>query len=363
MTTGPTLWLSLASVLCALSVSAQLPPWRPAANPDPLRAASAPFDAGQAAEVPDGRWAVWLETSYANVWSGTWHTAAIQREFGRARLPLADDVLRTAEFRYPDEDFHRFDLEGWRADLWVTRGLPGGVSLSLRLPSFSYGSPHWDAIAEEWHARLGLPNANRDLFPRGDALLYMRGGGRTVLEERDVEASGFGDVALSASVPLGEWLGARHRAAAVVEAPTGEEGTVLGSGGWDAGVRWFALWPGKRVDLVAGAGYTWLGDGSLLGVARTDPWHLLGGLDWRVWRSLTATLRVTFERSLFAGTSDGWAGEPVLYERFGLAGPIGRGAWLAFELGQDSVYHGVAPDYSFHVMLGTSPLGALSGKR
>jgi hypothetical protein len=79
----------------------------------------------------------------------------------------------------------------------------------------------------------------------------------------------------------------------------------------------------------------------------------MAGIDWRVWRRLTATLRVAYERSLLDGFAGGRAGAPALSERIGLAAPLGREGWIAFELAEDSA-SGVAPDFGFHLAVGTT---------
>ena len=58
-------------------------------------------------------------------------------------------------------------MEGWRNDLLISRGFAGEIAATLQVPWVGIGSPHWDAIAEDFHARVGLENMRRDWFPRG----------------------------------------------------------------------------------------------------------------------------------------------------------------------------------------------------
>jgi hypothetical protein len=262
--------------------------------------------------------------------------------------------LQELERLYPDAAIYHLDLEGWRSDLYLSRGLGRGVAITVHVPWMELGRPRWDALAERWHALLGLPNADRELFPRAGSLLFLKGPRGTV-ERRDLTSSGLGDVGAALSFPAAHWLGATHRAVLSLEAPTGRRGTLFGSGGWDLGLRWFAAWEGRRTTLLAGAGYTReASDGTLLGVRRDDLWHLMGGLDWRLSSSLTADVRVLWERSPFASfLGSGQGARPALSERFGVAAPVGGGTWLSFELGQDFNGAGIAPDYSFHLTVGT----------
>lgn len=349
-----TAWLiPLTLLLGAAPASAQLPWWRPAANPDPLRLASFPFDPAMAADPGPGRWDVFFSLSYVNLWADSGQLAALRRPRGETRQPVLPDELRDLERLYPGASIYHLDLEGWRSDLYLSRGLWEGTAVTLHLPWMEVGRPHWDAIAERWHSLAGLPNADREVFPRGGSLVYLRGPGGTI-ERRGLDTSGLGDVGVALSLAAGHWLGATHRAVLSLEAPTGRRGTLLGSGGWDLGARWFAAWEGRRTTLLAGAGYTRLAAaGALLGARRDDLWHLMGGLDWRLRPSLTASLRVLWERSpLAAFLGSGQSARPALSERFGVAAPITARTWLAFEMGQDWNGAGIAPDYSFHLTMG-----------
>jgi hypothetical protein len=348
----PALCLALASAVTAAHAQ-HLPLLRPVGTGDPLRAASLPFEPAHATLLPRGAWCVTTSLGYANVWSVSDEVIQLHDALGRSGEPLQPEELRLLEQLAPDEELRAFDIEGWRADLFVSWGVHERVTLTLQVPFISTGRPEWDGAAEWWHDLTGLPNAGRESFPRGESLFYLHGPAGTA-ERRDLDGSGLGDLALAASTRLGRALGAEHRAVVAVEAPTGERDTLRGSGGWDAGVRWLALWEFADVDLLAGAGYTWTsGDGTLLGIERADPWHLMAGLDWRVWRQLTATLRVAYERSLLEGWAGGRTGAPALSERFGLAAPLGPGGWVSFELAEDSA-SGVAPDFGFHLAFGTT---------
>jgi hypothetical protein len=346
--------LCLALVLVAVPVRAeQLPVLRPAGTGDPLRATSLPFEPAHATLLPRGAWSVTASLGYANVWSISDDVIELHGALGRSGEPLLAEELRLLERLAPGEDLRALDLEGWRTDLFASWGVHERVTLTLQVPFISTGRPEWDGVAEWWHDLTGLPNAGREWFPRGESLFYLHGRDGTV-ERRDLDGSGLGDVALAASAGLGRALGAEHRAVLALEAPIGARDTLRGSGGWDAGVRWLALWKRSRVNLLAGAGYTWTsGDGTLLGVGRADPWHLMAGLDWRFWHQLTATLRVAYERSLLEGFAGGRAGAPALSERVGVAAPLGRDGWIAFELAEDSA-SGVAPDFGFHLAVGAT---------
>ena len=346
--------LALAGVVAAAGAAAGTIPFRLAANPDPLRSASLPLDLVPAAPLAPGEWRVETSLSYANLWQGTWETAAIHHELGRAGEPIGSDELRQLEERYPDAEMYRVDVESWRADLAFQRGLAPGLVLTVQLPYVEIGGPHWDGIAEWWHEKLSFPNADRDLFARGRAFLWASGRGGTVELRDALVASGLGDLTVSLAAPLGSLAGADHRVVASVDAPTGDAGTLLGSGGWDLGARWFATWRWRTRSLVAGAGYTWLDrSGDLLGIERADTWHVLASFEQDLGKGWGATGSFAYESSPLADFSGAALGDPAAYLRFGVVSPVARRSWVALDFGQDWYGTGVAPDYAFRLTFGT----------
>lgn len=349
-------WGGIGAWLLALATSttalAAPPVFRPTANPDLLRLGSLPFDTAEGAEVEPGQWQVTTSLSYANLWNFTWHTVAYHREVGRTGLCLSSAELAGLAARYPNQWYQFLDVEGWWGEVWVQRGLGNGVTATVRVPYIQVGAPHWDSVAERWHRWLGFPDFHRPEFPRGEALVYIKGPGGTV-ERRDVARSGLGDVSLALAIPAGQWLGGTHRAVAAVEAPVGKAGTLQGSGGWDGGARLLSRWGDDRFSFVTGLGYTWTSShGSLLGLRRNHAWHTLAGFDWRIWGPLIASTRLQVERSLLAQVAGDRLSKATLSKRFGVAVPLPWESWLAFDLGQDSRHNGVTSDFSFHLAVG-----------
>jgi hypothetical protein len=335
-----------------VAVAGDMPP-RLAATPDPLRAGSLSLEPVTAATLSPGEWRFQLAVSYANMWQGTWETAAIHREYGRIRQPIGSDELLELERRYPDREMYRIDLEAWRTDLVAQHGLAGGMVLTVQIPWIETGDPHWDGIAEWWHGHLGLPNADRSLFPRGGALLWVKGTGGTIEARQQLLGNGLGDIDVSLGVPLGELGGADHRLVASIQAPTGDAGTLLGSGGWDLGARYFATWTWRTTTAVIGAGYTRLDrGGSLLGVERADTWHTFAGIEQDLGRRWRATVSLAIDSSPLADFTHSALGRPAPLLRLGLARDLGGASWLALDMGQDWYNSGVAPDYAFRLTFG-----------
>jgi hypothetical protein len=337
----------------SLAVAAELP-LRLSAVPDPLRAGSLPFEPVTAALLTAGEWRAQMAATYANLWQGTWQTAAIHEELGRYRQPIGDDELRELERRYPGEEMYRVDLEAWRADLMLQGGLGRGIVLTVQIPWIDVGGPHWDGVAEWWHAHLGMPSADRELFPRSQTFLWATGRNGTIEQRQQLAVSGIGDVDVSLGVPLGELAGASHRLVVALEAPTGDAGTLLGSGGWDLGLRWFATWSWNASTLLAGLGYTRLDpDGSLLGIRRADTWHSYAGFTQDLGKGWNGDVAFSYESSPLAEFTHSALGKPAAYLRLGVARGLGGASWIAFDMGQDWYNVGLSPDYAFRLSFGT----------
>ncbi|MEP0772979.1 MAG: DUF3187 family protein [Acidobacteriota bacterium] len=344
--TPPLVTLTLAwAVGSAAQTGAPLPAG--GAPPDPLRLASAPASLDELGFGAPVGWAAEIDFAYFNLWNGTWHTGTIHKEFGLLGTPLQAWELRTLEERHPADAIHRFDLEGWVGAVTVTRRLPSGLVVSARVPWLEVGSPHWDSLSSGFHRAAGLDQARRDWFPRGQSIVYAHYQGATIEAWEELRGSRLADATLAVSGPLGAFLGGAHRWSVAVQAPTGERGTLAGSGGWDSGVRWGAQWLGERHRLTAAAGYTWLdGSGSLLGARRSNIAYaqVVGArrLGSRTWFETSARV----DSSPLAAFSPSAVGREAVVITLRLARPLGRQGWVAFELGENLPKFGAAPDFT-----------------
>jgi Protein of unknown function (DUF3187) len=347
----------LAAVLMAMAASspggAQTDPWGSQPFPDPLRMASLPLDSAQAVVPPAGRWQISVASAYFNVWQSTWHAGTIHREFGLLGTPFTPREVAILAQRHPHDQFYFMDLEGTDTVVNVGVGLGGGFALTLRMPWIEVGTPHWDAIAEEFHSHLGLSNMRRDFFPRGQTVIVVRGNHAIVERFGDDVGSGPGDTSVALAARVGAWLGGEHELVAALEAPTGEPGTLRGSGGWDAGVRWFGTWGGPRRQVRFGLGYTWLDPaGSWLGVRRDDTWHALAEAHLPLGR-LTLRYSLRLDSSPLSSFTDSEIGKASTYWTLGLLGAGWRDAWWAFDAGENFPSRAEVPDFSIHLLFGT----------
>lgn len=317
------------------------------APPDPLRLASAPPSFAELGFATPEGWSLRVDMAYFNIWNGTWHTGTIHKEFGLLETPLQAWELRTLEQRHGADAIHRYDLEGWVGTATVARGFANGVVVTLEVPWMEVGAPHWDNLAWRFHGAVGLDQSRRDWFPRGQTIVYAYYGGATIEAWEELNGTRLADVTISASGPLGPFLGGVQRWGVALQAPAGERETLAGSGGWDGGFRWGAQWHGDRHHVTVAAGYTWLDrGGSFLGARRSHTAYAqvaaayrLGG---RTWVDLSARADTSPLRDL----SPSAVGRDAVMVTLGVARPFGRRGWVTFELGENLPKLGAAPDFT-----------------
>ncbi|MFI5166829.1 MAG: DUF3187 family protein [Thermoanaerobaculales bacterium] len=343
----------LALALVSRPTAAQVDPWGSQIFPDPLRFNSLPLEPSQAVVPPAGEWQISAASGYFNVWQTTWHTGATHRDPALVGKPLTEAELRLLETNFPHDQFYFIDVEGWREDLSASVGLGDGYALTGRVPWIHIGGPVWDTIAEDFHRIFGLSDQRRNLFSHGQTVVYARGNHGKIEHWAEENGSGLGDSSLAVTGPLGHWLGADHRWVAALQVPTGEAGTLRGSGGWDAGLRWFGTWGGERRQVRFGLGYTWLDpNGSWLGVKRDNTWHALAEAHVPL-GALTLRYSLRFDSSPLASFTDSVLGMPSSYWMLGVLGRLPHSAWWAFDLGEKYPSSADVPDFSFHLLFGT----------
>lgn len=356
--TRPSLAALLLTALLGSASFAQVAPGALFTVPtDPTEFGSLRMDPFEAVAPADGEWIVLLAGSYFNQWNGTWHTRRVHEDFNLHRQPIEDREIDFMESAFPDDEIYRLDIEGSRIDLLLARGFRNGTAVSVRLPWITVGSPGWDSIAEAFHQAIPVDEHYvRDLFPRGQTFLYLKMDGRSVVARDALGGSGIGDVALTVAKPFGERFGLRHRVAATVELPTGKEGSLHGSGGWDVGVRWFGRRTGLRSEWLFGAGLTRLDrSGSLLGFARSDTAHLSADYVRRISGRTALRAGARLDSSPLAGVTSMNLGDPVLFYRLGAQFATRSGQWIALDLGEEiAPQMGVDADFSLHLGYGWS---------
>ena len=348
----------LLTLLCASSGTAQTgkptPDWWGFVSIDPIRFASLPLSFEELVRPAPGEWQASVTAEYFNLWSGSWHTGIIHREFDLRGQPLNPWELRTLERRHPEDAIYRLDVEGWQSRLTLAHGFGGGLGLVVDVPWIQIGAPRWDGISEQFHQVFGLDMGDRRFIANGGTLVYIRGTDRSrVIEAWDeLNGSGIGDIRITLNGPLGPWLGGNHSWAVSVETPTGDEGTLRGSGGWDVGARWFGTWKWGPANLKFAAGYTRLSrSGTFLGVERSDTWHVLGAYLRPIGRSQTLMAGLSFHTSPLSQFTDSMPGDPSLVFDVGWGLRLGTRHRLETSITENITSAGTAPDIVLRVRI------------
>ncbi|MBI2214651.1 MAG: DUF3187 family protein [Acidobacteria bacterium] len=310
-------------------------------RPDPI----------ESIRLEQGRWSWSITQSYMNQWSLTWHPHRVHIDRGLDRQPISADEWRYIEEAFPEDDVYMIDLEGWRTDLTLSYGLPHGMTLTAEIPYVDVGGgPNWDSIAEDFHATVDENRTfGRDTFPKGQSVFYLRANGRTT-SVPDASTSGIGDATLSLSMPIGN-VAKEQSLVFAIQPPTGDEETVLGSGGWDASLSWYRKWRGERRSYLAGAGFSYLdSSGSMMGFERSNTYHLLGEVTQRVTKNVDVRLGVRADSATLADElSDSDLGDPAFFWRLGMTYDLPRGNSLYFDIGEELVPQtGTEADWSVH---------------
>ncbi|MGH9458516.1 MAG: DUF3187 family protein [Thermoanaerobaculia bacterium] len=325
---------------------------------DPTEFGSLRLEPFESVAPPEGVWAILVTASYFNQWDGTWHTRRAHEDFGRRGEPIVDEELHALERAFPQDDIYRFDVEGTRFDLLLARGFRNGVSVQARVPWIEIGRPRWDGAAEAFHAVFPVvDHYARDLFPRGQTFLYLRAGGRSLVRRDELARSGIGDVALSVGIPMHRTARSAQRLAVTIELPTGNGDSLHGSGGWDAGARWFYTRQGKRNHLLVGAGYTHQDRrGSFLGFERADTSHLTVDLLRPLTPRTTLHLGGRVDGSPLAGLTNLNVSRPAFFYKIGAQWDVGHDQWVAVDIGEEIAPQvGLDVDFSLHLSWGYHP--------
>jgi hypothetical protein len=279
----------------------------------------------------------------------------IHRDLGLDGQPLTSGELAALERAFPDDEIYLLDLEGWQIDLHASLGLGRGFVVSAHVPWLEVGRPHWDDVAASLHDALGTEPDGFEVFPYGETVAYAYGEPGRTEHLGDLTGSGWGDLSLALSGPAGRFIGAEHRWAVVFEAPTGDEATLAGSGGWDVGLRWIGSWEGRRSRLLAGVGFVRLdAGGAWLGLERQDTWQLHAAYHHRLGAAWSLRLGARADSSPLEGFADSDLGETTLLVDLGIRRELGGGSWLGVSFGENLPQVGVTPDYTLQLLVGAA---------
>jgi hypothetical protein len=343
--------LAAAAVLVPPAASDATPRAYAPPVPSVLHAGSATPWLAETTALQPGQWRLAISSGYINTWRYSMLPGNVHRELGRQGESFGDDLPDEIAARFPDAEADHIDVDAFRSDLMLARGFSGGWTVSLRVPWIRIGAPNGDFIAEAFHEAFGFKEQRRNFFPRGETTVYAQGDAGLLYADEALDGSSLGDIAVTVAAPVGTALDGRHRFSVTIEAPTGDEGTLRGSGGWDVAGSWTGVWETGRYAVLAGAGFAALDEGgSFLDIERENTWH--AGVEvsrpvGRHWSGYVAVRLDTSPIEGFAGLSD-----PLVAAQFGVVRRV-FGGWHGTVSSSQNLT-GPAADFGFHVALSTT---------
>jgi len=257
-----------------------------------------------------------------------------------------------------DNELVLLDGETYVLSLALEHSLGTAWSFGVEVPYVIHRGGNLDGLIEGWHDIFGLPQAGREDAPRNRlAFLYARDD-RAEIRLTDGR-QGFGDVRFHAarSLPLGR----ADRAIALrfgVKLPSGDADDFTGSGALDASAALAfsdaETLAGLRLDVHAGAGVLWMGEGDLL-PDHQNTWAGFGhfGLAWRGTERLTLLGQLDAQSEVLDGVS-GELGGHALLGSLGVRYRFGHAWHLTGVIVEDLVVEH-APDVTFQLRLRYAP--------
>jgi len=180
-----------------------------------------------------------------------------------------------------DVENYRYELGfSYRRDQWLAQ---------VSIPFVANNGGELDGLIDSWHHLFGLPEGDRDKFPKDDINIgYQRDG--AVQFSQDNDTSGLGDL----SIAIGFESQNETRYFIGIELPTGSESDFSGNEGVD-----FAIWVSreKRIDEKISL-YGLLGlsipadDGTLEGLIVDEIWVAQLGLEYRFNENVVGTVQL-----------------------------------------------------------------------
>ena len=269
---------------------------------------------------------------------------------GTSRLDLIGNWSSTASTGLNNDEALLVDLESHELRLVLEHGFAPRYSLRLQVPYRSLGKGVLDGFIDGWHQALGLPDGARRFLERDQYQVGYLRSGRTLLNLYE-PAQGFGDIAIEMGYQT--WKNPSSAASLwlTLEAPTGDEKTLLGNGEWDAGIQIAGHNSvGARSSLYWQAGATYLGKGGYL-AAWQKQWaaSVAATFEYMVVPRFNFKVQVDAHSAIYASNLD-FLGEAVILT---IGGDYRFASGLNFALGiGEDIAVGSSPDVNFYFAVG-----------
>jgi hypothetical protein len=170
--------------------------------------------------------------------------AAYVLRTGESRIDVNLDVVNNLLVIGPEQGRrYETDFEEQRLYLGYARGLGSRQEIGVRLPLIARNGGFLDEFIKSWHEIFGFQGGGRGHHANGLVLFRVTNAdGKTIVDSTD-SARGIGDTVIEYRYALTELaddeVGTRGVGAAVralVKLPTGDSGSLFGSGAADAGI-------------------------------------------------------------------------------------------------------------------------------
>ena len=278
------------------------------------------------------------------------------------------------------------DGETYRQALSWRQGLGRGWEYFLEIPAVAHGGGVFDGFIKGWHDAFGLPQGGRDRAPRDRlSFFYADGAGTRADVGRDVLSLGDASFGMGYALPSPPLPNDGMAVRAAVKLPTGDAGSLTGSGGFSASA--WAETSGALPGSVGGSGLAALSDsrrwlyaatlGALVGaapeglaivhplppaagdgtcaarMATGDRFAAFGrlGVTWRALEDLHLTVQVDVHSSPYGGSGLAALSDTAVI--LGMGGTLRLTERLVLDAAvtEDDGVHRSAPDIGLHLAL------------
>ena len=217
---------------------------------------------------------------------------------GSMTVAVSLDLANNADLGEADAENFRIDGESYFLDVSLRRRMTDWLELGVDVPLVAHDGGFMDSAIINWHDTFGMSNTKRRGPDDQLQFLYERDG--STLYELDNNASGIGDVQLSAAIPVKDHQtdGYALTVRTSLKLPTGDDRELLGSGAVDLAAGLYisdskSLF-NRPLDLSGFAGVLLLGDGDVLR-NRQKSAVPFGGVvaswQWTNWLAITTQLQ------------------------------------------------------------------------
>ena len=249
------------------------------------------------------------------------------------------------------------DGETSRLEFSYRRGFGDRWELGVELPYVTHQSGGLDSVIEEWHDIFGFPDGPRDGRER-DLLEFLVVDNNAALVDLTDNADGLGDVRVFGGYQLQDSKRYKSALRFGLKLPTGDESTLLGSGGTDVSLGLSGDWlsPGGRGDLAMfyRLNLTYVGEPAFLSDRYEEfVGQVVGGVTWRVVPAVGLTVQANIRSALYDSDIE-MLGETSVALTFGGDIRLSDRLGLLIAVGED-IKVGSTPDVSFQLALQYRP--------